>query len=150
MPRALQGSYYMRTQRADLPPELVDGPVGVNLLLLGPEHHGFLRVAQRLERVWPMCVDGEVVSFPDTPDGGCAGRGAGAYRWRLTGNSLALERIEDGCLSRVHALTVHPYRRFNASGWNCHSTPDCAHKLDQIELLERTGSCEAAGCSDIP
>ncbi len=150
VPARLTGSYYMRTTRDELPPELFDQPAGVNLLLLGPEHHVFARLEDRGDHRWPLCVSGGMIRFPEQTEGPCAGRGEGLYRWRLLGQELHLTRVQDECISRVYSRTVHPYRRFNESGWNCSSRPNCDHKLEQIELLERTGSCEAAGCSGVP
>jgi len=147
VPPQLTGSYYMRTTRDELPPELAHQPTGVNLLLLGPEHHVFARVGDEGSHGWPLCVGDGLVRFPEETEGACRGRGEGLYRWRLRGLELRLTTVRDQCIARVYSRTAHAYRRFNESGWNCTSRPNCDHKLEQIELLERTGSCEAAGCS---
>ncbi len=140
----------MRTTRDELPPELIDQPAGLNLLLLGPEHHLFARLEDRGDHLWPLCVSGRMIRFPEETEGPCAGRGQGLYRWRLEADELRFTRVRDECIARVYSRTAHPYQRFNESGWNCASRPNCDHKLEQIELLERTGSCEAAGCSGVP
>ena len=146
VPPRLVGSYYVRLTPAELPPEAADAPTGIQLLLLGPEHHAFSGGKHDGRRSAPVCLTRHTVRFPEEARGRCAGRGDAIYRWWLRGDELRLIRVREACVARAVHHTTHPYRRFNASGWNCVDRPRCDHKFEQVELLERTGSCAEIGC----
>ncbi len=114
-PAAVTGEYAVTIALGDVPTTMPDSMrqqmVGAWTLALHEGGHSVVTHNGREVVQAPYAVSGNQFTLTAEDTGPYACKSAASYTWQMTGNQLALTRVQDTCDGRVVVLTTRPLTR---------------------------------------